>query len=181
MEQAYKRIMANIRSRRKELGLTQTQLADKCGIKQSNYSRMESGKQMPSLETLMTILYQLHMDMDFVPVDYYVYDVMNKDELVCVVELSKDRKKIRFDKKIPDGLSQPFCGEKLDLERFYSFLKSRCYEDGRADLKEILKQAHMTSNNPYEFIKLSHGVNYSDTFWIKMHDENLSWEDVRVI
>ena len=93
MEQSYKRIMANIRSRRKELGLTQTQLADKCGIKQSNYSRMESGKQMPSLETLMTILYQLHMDMDFVPVGGRIIKVSKKEYQEMIETLAKQIKK----------------------------------------------------------------------------------------
>ena len=123
---------------------------------------------------------QLSLDIDFTPVDYYVYDVMNKDLLVCVVEMSQDRKHISYKKMVADGINQPFSGNKLDVERFYAFLKSRCYEDGRADLKEILRQANMTSNDPYQFIELSHGVNYSDFFWIKKHDEKISWKDVKV-
>ena len=89
-------------------------------------------------------------------------------------------------KYVKDGPCQPFWGdmEKLSRQaltnRFYMFLKDRCYEDGRADLPVILEQAGLTSNNPYEFVRLSHGVTYEDFFWIKFDDEDIRWEDVRV-
>jgi predicted transcriptional regulator len=40
---------------RKELGLTQRDLAEKTGIKQPQIARIESGKQSPRLDTLKTI------------------------------------------------------------------------------------------------------------------------------
>ena len=40
---------------RKEAGLTQKELAEKCGIKQGNLSRLENGVTDPSIETLETI------------------------------------------------------------------------------------------------------------------------------
>ena len=75
---------------------------------------------------------------------------------------------------------QPFSGNILTVNRFYRFIKSRCYEDNRADLKEILKLSHLTSNNPYDFIQISHGVTYSDDFWIRFENEKLSWKDVKI-
>ncbi|MEH2930489.1 hypothetical protein VSQ48_11340 [Candidatus Ventrimonas sp. KK005] len=47
-------------------------------------------------------------------------------------------KKVEIRKLIPDSLKQPLSGNKLDLECIYDFKKSRCYEDGRANLREIL-------------------------------------------
>jgi len=41
----------NLRNRRKELHLTQTQLADKMGIKQPNVAAIEAGERIPTLET----------------------------------------------------------------------------------------------------------------------------------
>lgn len=180
MRQNVEEIMFRIRSRRKQLGITQAELARRCGIKQSNYSRFETGAQLPTLDTLLNICDQLRMEISLAPVDYCVYHVMNKDELVCIVEMTPDRKQIHFNKIRQDGVGQPFSGDRLNLERFYSFLKSRCYEDGRGDLDRILKKAHLDSNDPYEFIKLSHGVTLSDNFWIKTSTENLSWKDVKV-
>ena len=51
---------------------------------------------------------------------------------------------------------------------FYNFLKDRCHEDGRADLHEILAQAGMTENNPYQWVRLTHGVTWDDFFGLNL-------------
>jgi transcriptional regulator with XRE-family HTH domain len=42
----------NIRRRRKELGLTQCDLADKMGVSQAHVASVESGKSAPTLDTV---------------------------------------------------------------------------------------------------------------------------------
>ena len=108
------------------------------------------------------------------------FTVMHKDEPVAIVRLSEDKKKVEIQKLIPDCIRQPFCGNKLDLERVYNFLKDRCYEDGRSDLKEILNQAGLTYNNPWKWMKITHGVTYEDLFWIWFPGETITWKDVKV-
>ena len=46
------RLSKNISNRRRELGLTQAQLAEKMGIEPETLSRFERGKNLPSLSTL---------------------------------------------------------------------------------------------------------------------------------
>ena len=171
---------ARIRQRREALGLTQAEVAALAGMKQANYSRMESGRQTPNLETLLMILSALRMEFGFVPNEDTTYHVMYLDRVVADVILSHDRKQIRFKKFEPDGLRQPFSGTKLDMERFYRFLKSRCYEDARADLDTILKKAGFHDNNPYDWVLLTHGVTYDDFFWIKTNNEQITWNEVRI-
>lgn len=48
-------IISQIISLRNECGLTQQQLSEIAGIRQSNLSRIECGKCLPSLETLVKI------------------------------------------------------------------------------------------------------------------------------
>jgi len=105
---------------------------------------------------------------------------MHMNEPVTDIHISDDKKMVEIIKLIPDSIRQPFSGTKLDLERVYNFLKDRCYEDGRADIKEILAQAGLESNNPWEWMKITHGVTYEDLFWIRFPDENLTWEDVKL-
>lgn len=93
MQQSFEEIMTSIKERRKSLGLTQLQLAEMCGIKQSNYSRMESGRQMPSLETLLNILSHLHLDIDLVRTDYNVYKDANDEEPFLTIEKPRRQKK----------------------------------------------------------------------------------------
>ena len=173
-------LLTGLRRKRIQLGMTQSELARKCGMTQGNISRMEAGKHVPSLETLSAIAEALSLRITLTDESVTVYHVMYIDEPAADVTLSADRKQITFRKWKPDGLQQPFSGNKLDLERFYRFIKSRCYEDGRGDLAEILKKAHLSDNNPYDWIRISHGVTYDDFFWIRINDEQLTWEDVRI-
>ena len=169
-----------LRQRRRALGLTQAEVAALVGMKQANYSRMESGRQMPGLDTLLPVLSALRLELQVDPCDNTTYHVMYLDLTVADVVLSHDKKDIQFRKYEADGLRQPFSGNKLDLERFYSFLKSRCYEEDRADLDLILKKAGLRDNNPYAWVRLTHGVTYDDFFWIRTNNEQIMWDEVRI-
>ena len=173
-------LIMKIKKRRKMLGYTQADVARKCGIKQANYSRFESGHQLPTVDTLITILNALDLRLNITPSDEIQYTIMWRNRTVARVFLLENRKEIQYEKIEPDGIHQPFSGDKLDFDRFYRFIKSRCYEDNRGDLDVILKKANLQNNNPYDFIKISHGVTYSDDFWIKTSDELLLWEDVKI-
>ena len=48
-------IIAEMIIRRKELGLNQRELAERCGVPQSTIARMESGAVTPKLETLLKV------------------------------------------------------------------------------------------------------------------------------
>lgn len=59
-EQAPERqIVAQIVAARKEEGLSQRELAERCGMKPSNLSRIENGNGNPSLMTLLKIAHGL--------------------------------------------------------------------------------------------------------------------------
>lgn len=114
-----------------------------------------------------------------------IYNIMFKDILVAVVKTNEKNIVEKIEKYVEDGPIQPFWGSMnqssaILTSRFFAFLKDRCYEDGRANLKEILDSANLESNNPYEWIKISHGVTYEDFFWIKFENENITWKDVKI-
>ena len=52
-------IIAEMIIRRKELGLNQRELAEKCGVPQSTIARMESGAVIPKAETLVKVCREL--------------------------------------------------------------------------------------------------------------------------
>lgn len=109
----------------------------------------------------------------------YNFTVMHMNMPVTKVNISDDRKVVSVEKLVPDSIIQPFGGNDLSINRVYEFLKSRCYEDNRADLKDILQQAELTSNDPWKWNKITHGVMWDDQIWIKFEGEELCWEDVR--
>ena len=114
------------------------------------------------------------------PKEKHTYHIMWEDRPVTDVTLSNDHKEITYTLFMPAGCNQPFCAGRLDLERFYRFLKDRCYEDNRGDLPEILEEAGMSSNNPWEWVRLTHGVTWHDHIWIRFDEEEISWEEVKL-
>ena len=109
-----------------------------------------------------------------------MYHIMWKNKNIADVDLNLDKKHIHMKKYDTGTRIQFFPGDSITIYQFYAFLKSRCYEDDRADLKDILKQAEMESNNPYEWVKLTHGVTWEDYMWIKFDNEDITWEEVRI-
>ena|SRR5665647_2132423 len=61
-----KEIMREITKIRKEMGLTQDEVAAKAGMKQQALSRMEREKHVPSLESLFKVLSVLNLDLQLV-------------------------------------------------------------------------------------------------------------------
>ncbi len=109
-----------------------------------------------------------------------IYHVYNADTPVADVYTDNGNEVTKIDKLVPDGIMQPFSGDDASTLRFYNFLKSRCYEDGRADLPEILEVMGLSWNSPYDFCRKTHGVTWEDFFWIRYDGEDITWEDVRV-
>lgn len=110
-----------------------------------------------------------------------IYHIMNKDMQIIDIETDRLNRVISYHKYISDTPMQIFWGE-VTTKRFYDFLKDRCYEDGRADLEDILRYHGLSSNNPYEWVRLTHGVTYEDFVWIKFDDDpkNIKWKDVNI-
>lgn len=59
------RIGQRIAELRKERGLTQTQLAERCGLQQAHIARIEAGKHSVGLDTLAQIADAMGMQVDF--------------------------------------------------------------------------------------------------------------------
>ena len=60
------RIGQRIAELRKEQNLTQTQLAERCGLQQAHIARIEAGRYSVGLDTLAQIATALGMAIDFV-------------------------------------------------------------------------------------------------------------------
>ncbi len=60
-------LMGKLIAIRKELGLTQSEFAQKCNIKQEYLARIEKSKTSPQIDTLLKILLPLGYKLDIVP------------------------------------------------------------------------------------------------------------------
>lgn len=61
------KIITAMINRRNDLGLSQRELAEKCGIPQSSVARIEIGRTMPKLDTLIKIFHQLGLGFNIQP------------------------------------------------------------------------------------------------------------------
>ncbi len=109
--------------------------------------------------------------------DDYIFDVMNENELMSHVEVTNNRKNVKI-QRIVNKFPQPFMGDKLDLERVYRFLESRCFERERPDKDLILGQLGVSEYNPWEIVKKTHGRLLEDMIWVKFPTETICWEDL---
>ncbi len=93
------RIGEIILQRRKELGMTQKELAERLNVTDRSISRWECGVNLPDVETLKTIAKVLD-----VPISYFYEDVQEK-EINYTEEYDYDRiKKFKLKSIIPIGL-----------------------------------------------------------------------------
>lgn len=179
--------IGSIVKRRKELKMSQAKLAQACGIPQSTIGRIESKAFVPSMQTLEKICQVLGMEFvciekDNRPPYLRKWDDVGftcywKDEPVSEVHVENMRVYVkRFVKNHP--VKQIFPIEEMDVFKLTEILKTRCWEDNRAGLDELLKKIGVPFYDPLEIVKKTHGVSYNDFLWIQFRGEHLRWKDV---
>ena len=62
-EEIYERVGRNVAGRRRKAGLSQTELAERCGLTRGSIANIESGRQRPTLHTLSDIAEALNAEM----------------------------------------------------------------------------------------------------------------------
>jgi len=109
------------------------------------------------------------------------FSIMWKNDILADIETTPRSNDVIIKKYNNSEIGkQLFYKGRIDRERIYNFVKSRCFEPNRADIKEILKEMNLEEYNPWEMIKITHGVDWDDFYWIRFEGEDLTWEDVRV-
>ena len=86
----------NIKNLRKELGLTQTELANKIYINKSMISAYEKGTRMPSLDALISLSETLNVSIDFL-LGIQRDDTNDKETTMDISGLTEKQKKIVAD------------------------------------------------------------------------------------
>ena len=77
-----------IRNAREELSLRQADVAAQIGMNQSNYSKIEQGKQEPSLQQLKRICEILHLDPNYL-LNINDEDFIDRKDRMLLAEMKK--------------------------------------------------------------------------------------------
>ena len=96
MELDLEKIGIKISSRRRELGITQSQLAEKTNISNTHLSNIERGKKAPSFELFIDICEELNINPDYF-ISGKVYPNLD-EELIEKIKRCSDENKIIINK-----------------------------------------------------------------------------------
>lgn len=66
--------------------------------------------------------------------------------------------------------------DKIDIAKLGELFETRCWERGRADIKELLNKIGLDEYDPIEIVKRTFGVSYNDSIWFKFGDNNITWK-----
>lgn len=98
LEHNYKKIGIRIVQRRKELSLSQKQLAKKINISNNHLSNIEHGKALPSFTTFLDICSVLKVNPDYI-IHGIIYSELS-EELTEKIKKCQDEDKIKISKII---------------------------------------------------------------------------------
>lgn len=110
----------------------------------------------------------------------YNFTIMYKDEPVMKVVWNIENRVVETTPLTSDPMKLPL-RFKPNHSQMFTFLEMRCFERNRPDCQWLLEQHGLTEYNPYEIIKISHGVTFDDSYWFMFEGESgLLWEDMDV-
>ena len=88
---------------RKEIGLTQSELAERIGVTNKTVSRWETGKYMPDLATISTLCEELHISVNEFISGEHLNDAVFRDEADNnIISIMKDKETLLHQKRFSD-------------------------------------------------------------------------------
>lgn len=73
-----------------------------------------------------------------------------------------------------------FPNKTLTRKQAYECLKTRCWDSGKPDIRELLAARGIKEYDPLEIAKKTHDVSWNNFLWIKFPGEDLKAKDVLV-
>ena len=108
----------------------------------------------------------------------YTFEVFWKDELSARV--SAKGKRVHVSRYIIHPVRQLFYSDNITRNQLNEILKLRCFDEGRPDIKDILKAWGLSEYRPIDMVRKTHGVTYNDYIWFRFPGEKLTAKDVLV-
>lgn len=108
----------------------------------------------------------------------YSFEVYWKDELTAKVRVKGK------DVYVSSYSDQPgkrlFPAGKISRFQLNEILKTRCWDEGRPDINELLRVRGIKEYNPLEIVRKTHGVSWNDFIWLRFPGEQITAKDVLV-
>jgi len=172
-----------ISQKRRELKISQRELAIACGLPQSTIGRIEAGIVTPSLQTLQKLAKELGLEISLTSQNKFsdrwegleILCFWN-DELVSFITVKNNKAKVQRFTEHP--VKQIFHEGEIDLFRLSTILETRCWQRDCRNIDNYLKKLDIPYYDPLAIVKKTHGVSYNDFLWFRFNGESLTWKDV---
>lgn len=172
-----KNLIDKIVNARKELGLTQLELASMVGVQRSSISRLESGTHNPSLDFLWKVLNALELDIRLVregpdELSYRdnIYELRLYDTTLMEFVLRDEGLALTANiHAVFDGAPMPLDLE-LNEEGLLSWLKHRTIPKHRAHVEQILAALGLSYGHTRGILDLCYGLSLNDSYWVVPKD-----------
>lgn len=171
-------IIARLVEARLEKGISQSELARMIGTQRSNISRLESGAQNPSLDTVLKIAAAMGMTASFTLEDKE--ETMSNRYSLRIYDT--ELMKFTMEKRGLEGLVAEIISVQddlanlmpLDMERtgegVIKWLERRVIPKNRTFVDEILKTLGLSRNDTKGIIDVCKGLSLNDSYWIVPED-----------
>lgn len=175
-------LVEEISKKRKQLKISQRELASRCKIPQSTIGRMESGAVMPNLQTLEKIASELGLKISLKP--QTASNRWEGLEILCfwneelVAFLTVKDNKVKIQRFSDHPVKQIFHADEMDIFKLSTILETRCWQRDCRNIDNYLKKLDIPFYDPLAIVKKTHGVSYNDFLWFKFNGESLTWKDV---
>jgi len=182
-------VARQLSSKRKKLGISQKEIAEKLGTKTPNISRLESGKQNFSLDSLFSYAEVLDYTPVFVMEDTKAfmggineYELKIFDEVLIRFTLERTYEgieKINISYINENKKNLMPIGLELSPMGIKAWIKSRTVSKNRAYVSEILKSAKLDGSIT-GLIEVSKSLSLNDSYWIDKIESKLLFKDVNL-
>lgn len=104
------------------------------------------------------------------------FDVLLKDKLLHSVKINFNENTCYIKTFTHIPIEKEFTKDTLNLMEMLRWVESRCFERNRDGREEILELLGLKAYEPYEIIKVTHGLMAHDKRWIRFKGEDLTYE-----
>lgn len=166
---------AEIKRIRKQLGLTQKELAMLINSSKSTVERWETSDE-PIVGPIVLLLKMLEKHPEYIEkirIPNKVYPIrleyMYENMLCTIIDVDEMKQLVRIINYTDNIMFRAFGKEENPTyEEYKEFLESRCFPESRDKMKLILKDLDLPFYDPFMIIEKTEGRMAEDHFWIRI-------------
>lgn len=162
-----------MKTKRKELKLTQKELAELIGVSKPTVERWETSDKPITgpVVQLMRLLTPEYVADITVPEKIFALRLwyMHKEEVCTLIDVDEGREIVRIRNYTKNKQFMAFgANENPSFQDYEDFLRSRCFPESRDKMKLILKDLNLPFYDPFMIIERTQGRMAEDDFWIRV-------------